>query len=93
MPQARAHLFISGRVQGVFYRSFTEEVARSFGLKGWVRNSPDGRVEAMFEGDRASITEAIKACYQGPPASRVDDIEVQWEDYQDEYPTFSVRYF
>jgi acylphosphatase len=47
----------------------------------------------MFEGDKAFITAAIKACYQGPPASRVDDIEVQWEEYLGEYPTFSVKYF
>lgn len=93
MPQARVHLFISGRVQGVFYRSFTEEVALSFGLNGWVRNMPDGRVEAVFEGDKASIEQAVRACRQGPPASRVDDIDAKWEEYLGEFEAFSVRYF
>jgi acylphosphatase len=93
MAKARAHLFISGRVQGVFYRAFTEEVARSNGLTGWTRNMPDGRVEAVFEGGRDSIDRAVSACWNGPPAARVDDIEVRWEDFKGEFGSFSVRYF
>lgn len=93
MAKARAHLFISGRVQGVFYRAFTEEAARSNGLTGWTRNLPDGRVEAVFEGERDSIDQAVSACREGPPAARVDDIEVRWEDVRGEFGSFSVRYF
>jgi len=76
----RAHLFISGRVQGVFYRAFTKEVADSLGLNGWVRNLRDGRVEAVFEGDEEKISLAVKRCKEGPPYARVDNIEVIWEE-------------
>jgi acylphosphatase len=93
MPSARAHLIISGHVQGVFYRGFTEETAVSLGLTGWVRNTSEGDVEALFEGDRASIEKAIRSCYDGPPAARVDNIDVRWEEFKGEFRSFSVRYF
>lgn len=93
MQTKRARLCISGRVQGVFYRAFTRDTAFSIGLKGWVRNLPDGRVEAVFEGDKGSIEQAIKLCYSGPAGARVDDIEVQWEDPQEGLIGFQVRYF
>ncbi|MCX7988074.1 MAG: acylphosphatase [Thermodesulfovibrio sp.] len=76
----RAHLLISGRVQGVFYRAFTKDVADSLGLKGWVRNLRDGRVEAVFEGDEDKISIAIERCEEGPPYSKVDNIEIIWEE-------------
>ncbi len=76
----RAHLFISGKVQGVFYRAFTKEVADSLGLKGWVRNLKDGRVEAVFEGDEDKISIAIERCKEGPIYARVDNIEIIWEE-------------
>ncbi|GAQ95101.1 acylphosphatase [Thermodesulfovibrio aggregans] len=76
----RAHLFISGRVQGVFYRAFTKEIADSLGLNGWVRNLRDGRVEAVFEGDEERISIAIDRCKEGPPYARVDNIEIIWEE-------------
>lgn len=76
----RAHLFITGRVQGVFYRAFTKEVADSLGLKGWVRNLRDGRVEAVFEGDEDRISIAIERCKEGPPYAKVDNIEIIWEE-------------
>jgi len=89
---ARAHLYISGRVQGVYYRGFTVEVAEALGLKGWVRNLPDRRVEAVFEGDRDLIEKAIIKCKQGPPASRVTDIDVTWEDRLEGFKEFDIRY-
>ena len=76
MSEARAHLVISGMVQGVWYRAFTERTARAVGLRGWVRNLPDGSVEAVMEGPRAAIEMAILECKKGPPSSRVDNIEV-----------------
>lgn len=76
----RAHLFISGRVQGVFYRAFTKEIADSLGLSGWVRNLRDGRVEAVFEGDEDRISLAIQRCKEGPPYAVVNNIEVIWEE-------------
>lgn len=93
MAEARAHLIISGRVQGVFYRAFVEETALSLGLKGWVRNMPDGRVEAVFEGEKDNIQKAISICYKGPPVSKVSDISVKWEEFQAEFSRFSIRYF
>lgn len=93
MGNARAHLFIDGRVQGVFYRAFTRDVAHRLGLDGWVRNLRDGRVEAVFEGDRNIIQKAIQACYDGPPGASVSDIEVTWETYTGSEKGFSVRYY
>jgi len=77
---SRAHLLVSGRVQGVFYRASTARRARQLGLAGWVRNLPDGRVEAVFEGGRAAVEEAIAWCREGPPAARVTNVALTWED-------------
>jgi acylphosphatase len=92
MGNARAHLFIDGRVQGVFYRAFTRELAHNLGLDGWARNLRDGRVEALFEGEKDIIQKAIQACYAGPPGARVTNIDVQWETYTGDEKGFSVRY-
>jgi len=92
MEAARAHLFIDGRVQGVFYRAFTRELAYGLGLNGWVRNLRDGRVEALFEGEKKIIEQAIKQCHIGPPGARVSNIEVHWETYSGEDKGFSIRY-
>jgi acylphosphatase len=92
MERATAHLFIEGRVQGVFYRAFTRELAHDLGLHGWVRNLGDGRVEAVFQGDKKAIEQAIKGCYIGPPGARVSNIDVKWETVKDEEREFSVRY-
>ncbi|MBI4683713.1 MAG: acylphosphatase [Nitrospirae bacterium] len=93
MEKAQAHLLISGRVQGVFYRSFTEDVALSLGLKGWVKNCSDGMVEAVFEGKKEDIEKAIILCHKGPPASKVNSIDVKWEKFTNEFDSFSIRYF
>ena len=93
MEMARAHLIISGRVQGVFYRAFTEDVAQMLALKGWVKNRSDGAVEAVFEGKKEDIESAIRSCYKGPPSSKVNNIDVKWEEFKGEFQSFSVRYF
>lgn len=72
----KAHVFISGRVQGVFYRAWTQKTAQSLGLSGWVKNLPDGRVEAVFFGEKDKVEKMIKSCYQGSPASSVEKVEV-----------------
>ena len=92
MEKAKAHLHIDGRVQGVFYRGFVQELAESLGLKGWVRNLRDGRVEAVFEGDKDVVENAIRQCRVGPPASRVANMEVQWETHTGDEKEFSVRH-
>lgn len=88
----RAHLYVSGIVQGVFYRAFTREVANSLGLKGWVRNLPDGRVEIIFEGERSLIEIAINKCRKGPPGAQVKDIEIKWESDLEGFQDFRIRY-
>jgi len=93
MANARAHILISGRVQGVFYRAFTEDAAHLLDLKGWVKNRSDGNVEAIFEGKKEAIESAIRSCYKGPPAAKVNNIEVKWEIFKGEFDTFSVRHF
>lgn len=90
--KARAHLFVSGRVQGVNYRWFTADAADALKLTGWVRNLPDFRVEAMFEGERENIEKAIIICKQGPPASRVTDVDVTWENQIEGFSDFEIRH-
>jgi acylphosphatase len=90
--EARAHVFIEGRVQGVFYRAFTRDIAHTLGLRGWVKNLYDGRVEALFEGKRALIEEAIKECSMGPPGARVTHVEVKWEEFTGDLKGFAIKY-
>ena len=92
MENMRAHLLIDGKVQGVFFRGFTKELAQGLGLYGWVRNLSDGKVEAVFEGPRYLIDKAIKECHAGPPSSRVTDIAVQWEASTGDRKGFLIRY-
>lgn len=90
--ERRAHLLISGRVQGVFYRANTRDEARRLGLVGWVKNLPDGRVEAVVEGEEEKIKQLIDWCHQGPPGAIVRGVEVHWGDYGDEFTDFQIRY-
>ena len=75
----------------VYFRGSTQRVASDYGLAGWVRNHPDGRVEAVFEGPADAVQAVIDWCHQGPPAARVEDVEIRWEPAQDEPPGFRVR--
>lgn len=90
--EKRAHIFVSGRVQGVFFRDHTRRWACSLGLKGWVRNLFDGRVEALVEGERAKIEELISKLNQGPPMADVTNVEVLWEDYSGEFDGFRITW-
>lgn len=87
----RAHIIIYGRVQGVWFRAHTKEMADKLGIKGWVRNLPDGSVEAVFEGDEKSIEEMIRWCHHGPPLARVDRAEIKYEEPKGER-NFEIRY-
>jgi acylphosphatase len=73
----RVHLWISGRVQGVFFRSATREQARARGLTGWVRNAPDGRVEAEVQGPSAAVERLVAECREGPPGAKVTTVDVE----------------
>jgi acylphosphatase len=88
---ARAHVIVSGRVQGVFFRAETQKTARNLGLAGWVRNRADGTVEALFEGARAEVERAIAWCRQGSPRAQVTDVNVTWQEYSGEFNGFTVR--
>lgn len=92
MNQARAHLVITGRVQGVFYRAYARDQAESLYLSGWVRNRPDGAVEAVVEGEAANVDLFIDWCRQGPPSARVEQVELERQDYSGEFQGFAVRY-
>ena len=75
----RAHVFVSGRVQGVFFRDSTRQEAERRGLSGWVRNTEDGRVEAVFEGEPEAVRQMIEWCESGPSSADVDDVSVEQE--------------
>jgi acylphosphatase len=89
---ARAHAFVSGRVQGVFFRDHTRRWAASLGLTGWVRNVYDGRVELIAEGEKGKVESLIDRLRQGPPIARVENVEVTWEEYTGEFSDFRVTY-
>jgi acylphosphatase len=78
--QIRVHVFVTGRVQGVGYRFSTMDEANRLGINGWVRNLPDGRVEALFEGSKAAVEEMISWCRQGPRTAVVKDVAVEYEE-------------
>ncbi|MFH1429406.1 MAG: acylphosphatase [Candidatus Margulisiibacteriota bacterium] len=88
----RKHIFISGLVQGICFRMYTQRQAGSLGVKGWVKNLPDGRVEAIFEGHQSDVDKLIIWCNLGPPYAEVDNIETHKEDYTGEFDNFSIRY-
>jgi len=90
--QARAHVYVSGLVQGVYFRYSTREEARKLGVHGWVRNTDDERVEAVFEGSRAAVEQMIKWCHEGPRGARVEDVAVRWEAPIGEEREFDTRY-
>lgn len=92
MVKRRAHVYISGDVQGVSFRYYTRREAKRLGVKGWVRNLYDGRVEVLLEGEEVYIKRLIEWCRRGPPLARVREVEVDWEDYEGEYKDFDLRY-
>jgi acylphosphatase len=90
--KARAHVYISGRVQGVSFRWNTQAKAQQLGLAGWVRNMWDGRVEAVFEGDEAAVRQAVEWCRHGDQPARVDQIDVDYEQPTGELSSFRITF-
>ncbi len=88
----RIHVYVSGRVQGVFFRAETERAARALNLTGWVRNLDDGRVEALFEGDDLSADQMLSWCHHGPPHARVERVESEEEPFAGNLGGFTIRY-
>tara|TARA_Y100001935_G_C17252446_1_gene481774 strand:- start:912 stop:1190 length:279 start_codon:yes stop_codon:yes gene_type:complete len=92
MVQKQIHIFVTGRVQGVFFRQSTKVMAIKNNVKGWVRNLDDGRVEIVAQGEIQDIDNLAHWCKTGPANSRVDEFELSEENISDEFETFEVRY-
>lgn len=87
----RAHVRVSGRVQGVFFREETRRAAERLNVKGWVRNRSDGTVEALFEGTPQAVNAAIAWCREGSPRAEVADVQVSWDTYVGDLDDFSIK--
>ena len=92
MEKNRIHIFVSGRVQGVFFRDFTRQTALGLGLIGWVRNLADGRVEIIAQGEKEILNQFIELVKAGPPASKVKDCQIDWGEFKAEFKGFEIRY-
>jgi len=90
--KARAHVYVNGFVQGVFFRHETMLQAKKFGVNGWVRNLRDGRVEAVLEGERENVDKVIDFCRRGPEGAHVTGVEIQWEEWKGEFRGFNIRH-
>jgi acylphosphatase len=88
--KVRAHIIISGIVQGVFFRVETQRAAQRYGVSGWVRNKSDGTVEAVIEGQRHQVDEMLNWCRKGPPRAVVRQVDVEWGDYTGAMADFRV---
>lgn len=87
----RAHIVVKGLVQGVFFRSSMKEVADSLGVRGWVRNLPDGEtVEAVVEGDREAVEKVVCWCLRGPPLARVVEVHVRLSEPRGDLRDFRI---
>ena len=89
--KVRAHLLISGRVQGVAFRYYTQDIAQSLEIEGWVRNCWDGKVEIVVEGEEEKVKKLINWCYKGPGSAIVEKVDIEWEKYRGEFNSFAIR--
>ena len=85
-------MFISGYVQGVFFRYETRTRAAQHNVTGWVKNLRNGRVEAVFEGEKESVEAMVAFCHQGPPGAVIKGVDVLWEEPTGEFDRFRVQY-
>ena len=92
MAKVRAHVFISGMVQGVFFRQRTKQQAENLGVTGWVRNLYDGRVEAVFEGEEENVKALVDFCRKGPRGAVITNVDVAFERFTGEFRIFKVTY-
>ena len=90
-PQVGARVVVSGEVQGVFFRDTMRRLASRAGVTGWVRNLPDGRVEALVEGEEGAVRRLVEWCHQGPPDARVTDVAVEWTAATGNYERFGIE--
>ncbi len=92
MAKTRAHVYVSGRVQGVNFRQNTKRQAQNQGINGWVKNLDDGRVEAVFEGEEPAVKALVEFCRHGPRGAMVTDFAVEWEPFKEEFQNFDIAY-
>lgn len=92
MALARAHVVVSGDVQGVGFRYAAQRTAKSHNLTGWVKNLPNGSVEAVFEGERGAIEQMLQWCHRGPSAAEVTNVSVQWEQPTGDFHDFRIAF-
>lgn len=92
MVKQRVHLFIKGKVQGVFFRQAMKVAAKKNRVSGWVKNLKDGRVEAVIEGEDLGVSNMVEWCHAGPANARVEDVEIRNEKYKEEFAKFEVLY-
>jgi acylphosphatase len=90
MALKQVHLFVRGRVQGVFFRASTQREARRLGLTGWVKNRPDGAVEVLAEGEEEELKELIGWANRGPSAARVERVDVRWRSFVGDFSDFRI---
>ena len=90
--KTKVHVFVGGMVQGVFFRSATKHRADAAGVKGCVRNLPNGRVEAVFEGEEEAVKTLVEFCRHGSRGAVVTNVDVKWENYNGEFTNFEIRY-
>jgi acylphosphatase len=88
----RVRIVVTGIVQGVNFRRYTQMTALQLGVNGWVRNLPTGAVEGCFEGDEGAVNALVEWCRTGPPAGRVDTLEATRETFTGEFDSFNIRY-
>ncbi len=91
MAEARVHVFINGRVQGVFFRQKTKREAERLGVTGWIRNLPNSSVEAVFEGEETAVKALEEYCHRVPSSAIVTDVDSIWEPYRGEFSIFEVH--
>jgi len=92
MAKTRAHICISGRVQGVFFRQKTKQQAKSLSVKGWVKNLDDGKVEAVFEGEEEDVKTLVDFCKKGSKGAIVTGFNLDWEQFSGEFDNFEIVY-
>ncbi len=92
MKNVRAHVIVHGRVQGVWFRASTEREASRLGVNGWVKNLPNGTVEAVFEGEEEHVKRVVAWCRRGPSAAHVTKVDVDYESYTGEFSGLESRY-
>jgi len=90
--EKRIEVKVYGRVQGVFFRAYTEDVAKSLGVKGFVRNEPDGSVYIVAEGEEEKLKKLVEWCHKGSPGAMVKKVDVNWGTATGEFKNFTIRY-